>query len=333
MSAPSLGLLVPEVLPALEAVDLAVSLEDAGLDAAWFTEIDREPFVRCAAVAARTSRLRIGTGIAQWTRSPVTMATTAAELAELSGGRFRLGIGTGTAYQNENVHHIDFSRPVRRMNEYLQVVQGAWAAHAAPFDFTGESYEVRGYTQSMFMSHPPVLLAAVGDAMLRLAGRRADGVVLNPSTTPWFVRHRVEPQLAAGAARAGRSLTAFHRTSCLRVCVDADRATARQRARLGIVEYGGYPVHQAQYARYGFGAQAATIGAATARGDAAAAVAAVTDEMVDTLSLAGTPDDVRRGLQAWDGLVDSLALTTPTYGLSTEEVRASCAAVVEAFSA
>lgn len=66
----SVGLLVPEVILAHESVRLAVSLEAAGFDTAWFTEIDREPFVRCAAVVAQTDRLKVGTGIAQWNCVP-----------------------------------------------------------------------------------------------------------------------------------------------------------------------------------------------------------------------------------------------------------------------
>lgn len=330
---PSVGLLVPEVLPAPEAVDLAVSLESAGFDMAWFTENDREPFVRCTATAARTTRLRVGTGIAQWTRSPVTMALTASELHELSDGRFVCGIGTGTAYTNEGFHNIDFERPARRMSEYVKVIRGVWDAREQPFDFDGEVFRVKGYLQAYPTARPPLILAAVGDGMLRLSGRQADGVLLNPSATPWYVRTHVVPQLAAGAAQAGRSLQGFQRSVCLRASVDRDRGLARDRARHGIAEYGRYPVHQAQYALYGFGQEAELIGAAMARGDTTRAVNAVSDDMVDALGLSGTPDDVRRGLREWDGLVDSVALTIPTFGLEAEEVRAQCGAVVEAFAA
>ena len=329
---PSVGLLVPEILSTTEAVDLAVTLEAAGFHTAWFTEIDREPFVRSAATLARTTRLRVGTGIAQWTRSPVTMAMTAAELHELSAGRFAFGLGAGTAYANESFHGIAFERPVARMSEYVKVVQGAWGALRQPFDFDGQHFTVRGFGQPYFTAAPPLLLAAVGDGMLRLSARLADGVVLNPSTTPAHVRARVMPQLEAGAAQAGRSLRSFQRVVCLRASVDADRVTARRRARHGIAEYGRYPVHQAQYALYGFGREAELIREAMERDDVQAAVAAVTEDMVDALGLAGTPDDVRRALRDWHGVVDAVALTVPVSGLAADEVRASCSAVVDTFA-
>jgi alkanesulfonate monooxygenase SsuD/methylene tetrahydromethanopterin reductase-like flavin-dependent oxidoreductase (luciferase family) len=329
---PALGLFIPEALAAPEALDMGVSLEAAGFDCAWFTEIDREPFARCAAVIARTERLRVGTGIALWSRSPVTMAMTAAELHELSGGRFTFGIGTGTAYHNESFHNISFQRPARRMAEYLTVMRGVWDANPGPFDFAGEHFTVKGFSQPYFDGAPPLILAAVGEGMLRLSARQADGVVMNPSTTPWYVRTRVLPQLEAGAAQAGRSLKGFHRSICMRCSVDADRATARQRARKGIVEYGRYPVHQAQYALYGFGREIEAIKEALARDDVAAAVAAVSDEMVDTLGIAGTPDEARSRLREWDDVLDSVALFSPAFELTADEIHANCTAIIEAFA-
>jgi alkanesulfonate monooxygenase SsuD/methylene tetrahydromethanopterin reductase-like flavin-dependent oxidoreductase (luciferase family) len=330
---PSLGLSIPEEMDAREGVDLAVSLETAGFSTAWFTEIERDPFVRCAATIARTDRLRVGTGIAQWTRSPVTAAMTAAELHELSAARFTFGIGTGNAFVNESFHGIPFTRPARRMAEYVKVMQGVWDARRDPFEFEGEYFSVRSFTQPYFRDRPPLILAAVGAAMLRLAARRADGVMLNPSTNPWYVRTHVVAELEAGAAQSGRSLRGLERSVCLRCSVDADRATARERARHGIAEYGRYPVHQAQYALYGFGREAEEIDAAFAREDAAAAIGAVSDEMVDTLGLAGTPDEVRRGLADWDDLIDSISLISPTFELTGDEVSANCAAIVATFGA
>jgi alkanesulfonate monooxygenase SsuD/methylene tetrahydromethanopterin reductase-like flavin-dependent oxidoreductase (luciferase family) len=330
--APEVGLFIPEAIPAPEAVEMGVSLEAAGFEAAWFTEIDREPFVRSAAILARTERLKVGTGIALWSRSPVTMAMTAAELHEFSGGRFIFGIGTGTAYHNESFHNIEFERPARRMSEYMKVMRGVWDAYDEPFDFEGEIFTVKGFSQPYFETRPPLILAAVGPAMVRLAARQGDGVMMNPSTTPWYVETHVMPQLEAGAAQAGRSLDGFHRSICMRASVDSDRATARQRARHGIVEYGRYPVHQAQYKLYGFGQEAELIAAAAARGDTAAALAAVSEEMVDVLGLAGTPDEVRRALHEWDDVLDSAALMSPMFELTTDEVRANCEAVIEAFA-
>ncbi|WP_235531207.1 MULTISPECIES: LLM class flavin-dependent oxidoreductase [unclassified Nocardioides] len=330
----SIGMFIPEAMPSQEAVDFAVGLEDAGFDTAWFTEIDRDPFVRCAATVARTQRIKVATGIAQWTRSPVAMAMAAAELHQLSDGRFNFGLGAGTAQSNQAHHNIDFDRPVSRMAEYLQVLHGTWVAQSEPFEFLGEYFTVRGLHQTVFSgARPPLFLAAVGDNMLRLAARLADGVLLNPSTSAPHVKTHVLPQVRAAAAQAGRSLDGFQRAVCLRASVDTDRALARERARQGIAEYGRYPIHLAQYARYGFGREAECIRDALAKNDTPAAVAAVSDDMVDLLGIAGTPDEVRRAIRQWEGVVDSVALMPPSHGLSLDELRANCWVLADVFAA
>jgi alkanesulfonate monooxygenase SsuD/methylene tetrahydromethanopterin reductase-like flavin-dependent oxidoreductase (luciferase family) len=168
--------------------------------------------------------------------------------------------------------------------------------------------------------------------MVRLSARQGDGIMMNPSTTPWYVENQVMPQLEAGAAQAGRSLDGFHRSICMRASVDSDRATARRRARHGIVEYGRYPVHQQPDTLYGFGREAEMIREAAAKGDTAAALAAVSEEMVDVLGLAGTPDEVRSLLHEWDDILDSAALMSPMFELTTDEIRHNCLQVIEAFA-
>lgn len=323
--------MVPEALSAHASIDLAVAAEAAGLDAVWFTEIDKDPFTRCAAAIMRTQRIQVATGVAQWTRSPPATALTALELHELSDGRFTLGLGTGTAYQNRVLHNIEFVQPAVRMREYIAVIRGVWRAIEEPFNFVGDHFTVTDFVQPHpRATAPPLLLAAVGSAMLRLAARRADGVLLNPSTTPLHVRARVEPQLDAAAGNAMSSLSTFRRATCVRVSVDSDPGVARERARRDIAHYGSYPVHQDQYRLYGFGHEVDLIVRALGADDMEAAVGAVTDDMVDVLALAGTAVQVRRGLRTWAGAVDAVALVPATSGLDRDEVEASCAAVLAA---
>lgn len=125
---PQVGLVVPEQLMGADLVSFAVSIEDAGLQSAWFTEIGREALVRAAFAAAATSRITIGTAVSLWTRSPVTAATAAAELHQLSSGRFAYGLGCGTQWHNENWHGIDYARPSERLDEYVRAVRGVWGA-------------------------------------------------------------------------------------------------------------------------------------------------------------------------------------------------------------
>src|SRR5262249_40213951 len=205
--------------------------EDAGLDGIWHVEIQREPIVPLTAIAARTKRIRLGTGVAIWARSPVLAALVAANLDELSQGRFVYGLGTGPPDWNPRFHGMSYERPVRRIREYVDVMRGAWkAAHqGSTFDYDGDLYAVQSYQRSLRQERErvPIFLAAVQAGMCALAGEVADGVLFNVLSTPRYVREYALPHLARGAARTGRDPGDVERAAAITAAVSPDRAEAR----------------------------------------------------------------------------------------------------------
>lgn len=207
-----IGLLLAEGLPFDETVAVGVAAEDAGFDSVWHVEIQREPFVPLAAIAARTSRIRVGSGVAIWARSPVLAALTAANLDELSNGRFVYGLGTGPPDWNRRFHGMGYERPVRRIREYVDVVRGVWTAHdGASFDYEGELYRVEGFSRAIGQRREriPVFLAGVRKGMLELAGEVADGVLCNVFTTGPYLEQFALPHLERGLARGGETAAAW----------------------------------------------------------------------------------------------------------------------------
>ena len=327
------GIVIPEKLPSPEAMEFATSLEPAGFDIAWLTEIARDPFTRAATILDRTTRLVVGTAVALWTRSPVTSAMTAAELHELSGGRFIYGVGTGTAEASAAIHNIPWDKPARQMSEYLRVVRGAWDAQdGRTLTLDGDYHPVRGFSQPFHRGAPKLMMAAVQKGMLRVAARQADGVLFNPASTVQYIENYAIPTLTSAAEAAGRSAEDIERFVTLRCAVHEDRDRARHWARLSICEYGRFPVHQRVYEMNGFGAEAEIIASAMSNGERDHALGAVTDAMVDAFSVSGTPDDVRAQLRSWEGLVHGVALTSPSFELTVDELRENCAAIRDAFS-
>jgi alkanesulfonate monooxygenase SsuD/methylene tetrahydromethanopterin reductase-like flavin-dependent oxidoreductase (luciferase family) len=330
----AVGLGVPEQFTTQEAIDFARSLEDTRIDSVWTSEVARDAFVRSGAILAATRKLRVGTSIALATRHPLTAAITTAELHEFASGRFIYGVGAGPANQNETFYGIAGARPARRMAEYLTVLRGAWLASARePFTFRGEYFQIEGFSSPHVRGGGPLLvLAAVQRGMLRLAGLYADGVVLNPASTPWYCREYAFGPLEAGARAAGRTLADVERIVCARCAVAADRSVAHDWARRSIVEYGRYPVHQFVYQLHGFGDEAGQIAAAMGRDDLQEALSAVSDEMLRTFAIAGTPDDARAALHRWEGLVDTVSLMPAAFEMSLDQVRANCEAIRDTFS-
>jgi len=319
-----------------DVVELGVSAEDAGLDSVWHVEINREPFVPLAAVAARTKRIRLGTGVAIWARSPILASLVAANLDELSGGRFLYGLGTGPPDWNRRFHGMSYERPARRIREYVDVMRGAWkAAHdGSSFDYDGELYRIEDYRRPLRQERAriPIVLAAVQAGMCELVGEIADGVLYNVLSTPRYVREFAAPHLERGAARSGRDLTTLERAAAITAAVDEDAVTARRWARHHIAFYSVIPYFDVMFELHGFQREAAAIRDAAAQGDPGGMIEAVSEEMIDTFAIAGTPDQCRRRLEAWDDL-DLAVLFPPTFQLEPEEILSNHRALLEVFAA
>jgi probable F420-dependent oxidoreductase len=318
-----------------DVIELGVAAEDAGLDSVWHVEINREPFVPLTAIAARTRRIRLGTGVAIWARSPILASLIAANLDELSGGRFLYGLGTGPPEWNRRFHGMGYERPARRIREYVGVLRGAWkAAHdGSAFDYEGELYRIEDYRRPLRQEREriPIVLAAVQAGMCELVGEIADGVLFNVLSTPRYVREFAQAHLERGAARSGRDLATLERAAAITAAVDDDAPTARRWARHHIAFYSVIPYFDVMFELHGFEQEAAAIRAAAARDDPDGMIGAVSEDMIDTFAVAGTPDQCRRQLEAW-GDLDLAVLFPPTFQLEPDEIAANHRATIEAFA-
>ena len=323
-----------EGMPINELVDYAVGLEDAGFDSVWHEEIFRDPFVPLAAIAERTSRLTLGTSVSTWVRTPVASALISANLDELSDGRYIHGVGTGPPAWNEQFHGIPYHQPVARMREYVGAIRTAWAGHSdRVVDYDGEHYSIDGYSRPIIQAREqiPLYLAAVRKNMLRLAGSIADGVIFNVLTTPAYYREYGLRYLTDGALQAGRQVGDVHKAALVCVAVDSDEAQARQWARHQIAFFAQIPYFEVILSPHDLWKPAEAIRKAALTGDVRAMVGAVTDEMVDKLAVAGTPDRCRERLKDWCDL-DIALLLAPSYQLPQEEISANYRAIAAAFA-
>src|SRR5580700_4921578 len=160
---------------AVERVKLAESL---GYESVYVTHIaGRESLTVLTAYALATSTIRVGTGVVPiYTRTPATMAQTAATLDELSGGRLTLGLGVSHRPVVEGWHGQTIDRPVTEMREYVAIVRAILCGEDPP---RGEKWRT-GFHLMGLEPRPalPIYVAALSPSMLRLAGEVADGVIL-----------------------------------------------------------------------------------------------------------------------------------------------------------
>jgi len=221
-------------------------VEALGFDGLTAPEAGHDPFLPLAIAAEHTARVRLGTNVAiAFPRSPMVTAQVAWDLQHLSGGRFRLGLGTQVKAHNERRYGAPWTGPPGpRLREYLLCLRAIWKSFQdgkAPSFFKGEHYQFT--LLSPFFSpgpiehpHVPIDIAAVNPYMARLAGELCDGLRLHPISTFRHTREVILPAIAEGARRAGRAaseidliMAPFLATGADERELEAGKRAARQR--------------------------------------------------------------------------------------------------------
>lgn len=308
--------------------------EDAGADSVWTAEVWRDAFVPLTAMASVTQRVRLGTGIAQFARPPMHTELSAQSLAEVSGGRFVLGVGTAPPEWNEKWHGLTYRKPVTRMREYLECLRAMWTASPThPVSYQGEFFHVQDYRRFMPVpyAHIPIYLAAVQTRMLQLAGSHADGWISGPLNTRRYLTEVALPNLQKGLAAAGRASTDLERCVIKPCVVHHDATYARALGRSAVALYATLPYYDIVLEPMGFGEATRAIRAAMQRQDMPGMLQAVTEEMLEALVVAGNPEEVHRQLEPWAELCDLVLLYCPPY-LEPAETKANHEAMIAAFA-
>ncbi len=195
-----------------DAAPFAVAAEAAGFDALMTVELGHEVFTPLAFAALSTERIELTPSIAvAFPRSPTVIASQAWDLQANSNGRFVLGLGSQVKGHNERRFGIPWSPPAPRLRDYVRALRAVWRCweKGGKLDYQGEHYQLTLMTPD-FSPEPtglrmvPVTIAAVGEAMLRVAGEVCDGVRLHPLCSRRYVEEVALPRIAEGMRRSGR---------------------------------------------------------------------------------------------------------------------------------
>ncbi|MDX6696990.1 MAG: hypothetical protein QOE65_387 [Solirubrobacteraceae bacterium] len=302
-----------------DLADAARRAEAAGFESVWATEFyDRSATIALAAMAQATTTVELGSAIAYaFGRTPVVQAAEARDLDELSGGRMTLGLGTGTRRMQRDWHGLDGQHPAGRMEELVPLLRRLWRLHEGPVTHEGRFYRVD--VQPTAPPRPPVretipiFMAGVNARMVEAAGAVGDGLVGHPLFTPEYVSQVVRPALARGAERAGRD-AAPPIAGYITTSVSDDREAARRNAAAIIAFNSTVKTYRTVNEVSGFADRADAVREAWSRGDFPGMAAAVSDEMIDAIALAGTPDEVRERFESrWAGVYERPLLWPPAF--------------------
>jgi F420-dependent oxidoreductase-like protein len=276
------------------AVELARHAEALGYDSVWVTHgMGRDSFLVLATYAQATRRIGLGNGVVPiYPRHPVAMAQEAATLAELSAGRFRLGIGVSHRPGMEGMLNLDMKKPLRIMREYVAVLRSALSGQTR---FDGEYFRVEWESAFRMPAPPPILLAGLSSRMLELAGEIADGVVLW-LCAPQYIRDVAIPALLRGRQRAGKSLDGFEIVAAVPLAVTDDVKAATTAFGEELARYLMLPFYRKMLAASGFGDDLAAFD--KARATAASPALAVPSGLVAALGGIGDQAVVREFVAA-----------------------------------
>jgi len=234
------------------ALEMAPQAEAWGYESLWVTHGGgRDSFLVLAAYAQVTRAVGLGNGVVPiYPRHPVALAQEALTLAELSGGRFRLGIGVSHKQVMTEALGLDMGSPLLAMREYVAVLRSALSGKV---EHSGTRYRVSWQSASPRLPEPPPLfIAGLSAKMLELAGEIADGVILW-LCAPAYVREVVIPAIVRGRARIGKSLEGFEVVAAVPVAVTHNFEAATALFKEELTRYMRLPFYRTMLAASGFG--------------------------------------------------------------------------------
>jgi probable F420-dependent oxidoreductase len=301
---------------------LAREVEALGYDGLFTFEGQTDPFLPLVLAAEHTSRTELATGIAlAFPRSPMTLAYIGHDLQVQSSGRFVLGLGAQIRTHVEKRYSAPWSHPAARMREMVLALRAIWRSwnEGAKLDFRGRFYTHTLMTPIFVPSASPwgpprVVLAAVQPRMTEVAGEVADGVLVHPFNSRRFLETCLVPALERGLATAGRT-----RAECGIACqvllvtgtTDEEIAQNKQMVRAQLAFYGSTPAYRPVLEAHGWGPLQEELHALTKQGRWGELGDHITEEMLETFAVVGTPEEIPAKLAVrYGGIAQRLSLVS-----------------------
>jgi len=291
------GLTIPlDGMSLLDQREHLSALPDLGYTDVWSAETDgADAFTPLTLTSVWEPRLRLGTAIVPvFTRGPATLAQSVAAMSQAAPGRFVLGIGSSSDVIVQRWNATAFEQPYARVRDTLRFLRLALSGEKVTEDF--ETFAIKGFRLKMLPPEPvPVLVAALREGMLRLAGREGDGAIIN-----WLSADDVAT-VAPIVRQFGPGPDGTEKEIVARIFVapSEDTETVRNLGRYAIAAYLNVPVYRAFHEWLGRSEALGPMWQAWTAGDRQAALAAIPDEVVDQLIVHGSPQQCREHIQRY----------------------------------
>ncbi len=282
-----------------DLIAIAQAADRLGYHSFWTGESwGRDAFTVLTMLACHTDRVGLGTGIVTvYSRTPGLIAQSIASLDCISGGRAILGLGSSGRIVIEDWHGVKFDHPVSRTREYIEIIRMALAGGRVNYE--GRFYQLKRFRMGVapVQERIPIYIASLGQRNLELTGELADGWL--PIWTHSEKLPQIKEPLLAALTAAGRQPGEMTTAPQILSCASDDEETVanairQARAHMAFYIGGMGRYYYDLFCRYGYQAEGDAVRRAWAEGDRGAAAGAITDEMVDSITAIGTPDECQR---------------------------------------
>ena len=301
-----------------EMIELARLADEAGMHSLWMSDhlCFRDSLTTSMALLASTSQIKVAAApMSPYSRNPIITAMSIATMEEFAPDRVIASPGTGNAAALKEAG-MESPHPLQTMREYVEILRQYLNGEAV--NFRGKMFQVNGAKMGFAPSKPiEMYITAVRPRMLRLGGEIGEGVLLSGGCSPGYIA-RCVAEIRAGAEKSGKSLNQVDVAGFVTAAVSEDRKEAVEANKL-FLAYIFRNVHHAENIRLGGGTvDQEGLAATVAKRDWEAAKKYISDEVVHAHSVAGTPADCRKQLEAFVASGLNLPILLPT---GTQEAR------------
>jgi probable F420-dependent oxidoreductase len=295
---------------------LARRAEEEGFDALWTQETSHDPFLPHTLIAEYTSTLKMGTGIAvAFSRSPMTLAYTAWDLAAQSNGRFMLGLGTQVKAHIERRFGMEWPESVTaKLRDQILAIREIWKTWQAgeKLNYRGEIYRLNLMTPFFSpepIQHPqiPIYIAGVNKGLAELAGECADGFMVHPFHTVEYLRAELYPLIEKGALSHGRPAENVQKVLTI-FCATND--VEKEECRSQIAFYASTPSYKTVLDFHSRTEAAQNLSRLAVRGRWTEMSGLIDDDLLEKVCvLAGSPQELADKIEArYSGVADRFSI-------------------------
>jgi alkanesulfonate monooxygenase SsuD/methylene tetrahydromethanopterin reductase-like flavin-dependent oxidoreductase (luciferase family) len=329
-----IGLVVMDENPA-DALKIVRAADRAGVHSLWSIDYyNRSSLTRAAAFAAVSETPIVGTSVTPlFARSPLALASAAADVQAIAGGRFVLGVGSSTRRMNQDWYGTALEHPAPQVRERIELIRRLIAHRSGPFRYDGrfDHVSMTHFDRTALPDSLTILAAGVGEYMVRVAGECADGFVGHTIASAGYLRDVARPVLATGAGRTNRDVAQLRMTTQIVASAGTDPRTARRDAAAQVGFYSTPKGYDALFPDGQFAAERVAAREALVRGEVAGVIAAG-EAMVEERAVFGPPEDVADQLRRYDGIIDWAILYPPHFGVDPERIHANELSLIDVAS-